>query len=339
MRQYFYLIFLSLISACLLSCNTSSNSPVSKTDFLMGTYISITSYDDQLPPGKISEGIDSAFQYIRSIERLASHYAPKSLIWQLNAERQEERKEKLSGDLLTLAREAMQIASDSEGKFDFTLWPVFRLWGFDSDSAGVPAQEKISSELQFVDFQQVSLQGDSLHLPAGMMVDFSGIAKGYAVEAARTILKRHGMKNFIIDAGGNLGIEWQQERTIAVQVRHPRKAEAFWGSFPIKTSCGIATSGDYHFYFMETGKRYHHILHPETGYPVEGVVGTTIVAPNAILADGYSTAVFAMGQTAGQEFIRSRPTLEGLMITEENGVLSTWVSPGLAQFFKTSEEQ
>lgn len=337
MHRYFYLIFLSLISACLISCNTSSNSPVSKTDFLMGTYISITSYDDQIPPGKISAGIDSAFQYIRSIERLASPYDKNSLIWQLNNARQVERRQKLSGDLLILAREALKIAADSEGNFDYTLWPVFRLWGFDTDSASVPAPEKINDELQFVDYQQVSLQDDSLHLPAGTMVDFSGIAKGYAVEAARTILKRHGMKNFIIDAGGNLGIEWHQERTIAVQIRHPRKTEAFWGSFPIKTSCGIATSGDYHFYFLEAGKRYHHILHPETGYPVEGVVGTTIVAPNAILADGYSTAVFAMGQSAGEQFITSRPTLEGLMITEKNGALNNWVSPGLAQFFEAGE--
>ncbi len=338
MPRYFYVILLTLLCGCLLNCNSTSGTPVSKTDFLMGTYISITSYDDQLPPGKISEGIDSAFQYIRSIERLASPYDNNSLIWQLNNARQDERRQKLSGDLLTLAREALKIAADSEGHFDYTLWPVFRLWGFDTDSASVPAPEKISHELQFVDYQQVSLQGDSLYLPAGMMVDFSGIAKGYAVEAARAILKRYGMKNFIIDAGGNLGIEWHQERTIAVQIRHPRKAEAFWGSFPIKTSCGIATSGDYHFYFLEAGKRYHHILHPETGYPVEGVVGTTIVAPNAILADGYSTAVFAMGQSAGEQFIHSRPMLEGLMITEKNDTLNTWVSPGLAQFFEAGEE-
>lgn len=337
MPRYYFFILLILLCSCFLNCNSTSGTPVSKTDFLMGTYISITSYDAQLPPGKINQGIDSAFQYIRSIERLASPYDKQSLIWQLNAARQDERTEALSGDLLTLAREALEIAADSKGKFDYTLWPVFRLWGFDTDSASVPSLEKISSELQFVDYQQVSLQGDSLHLPAGVMVDFSGIAKGYAVEAARTILKRQGMKNFIIDAGGNLGIEWQQERTIAVQIRHPRKAEAFWGSFPIKTSCGIATSGDYHFYFTEAGKRYHHILHPETGYPVEGVVGTTIVAPNAILADGYSTAVFAMGQAAGQQFIRSRPALEGLMITEENGTLNNWVSPGLVQFYTAGE--
>ncbi|NIW77932.1 MAG: hypothetical protein GWN16_00060, partial [Calditrichae bacterium] len=247
--------------------------------------------------------------------------------------------------LSAIVKNSLKIAKESEGKFDFTLWPVFRLWHFGTDSAAIPDSGKIDSALQHVDYQNVkidTLSGErenltQLHVPSGVELDFGGISKGFALEMARKELTKHGLRNFIIDAGGNLAIEWSKPDSVQIYVRHPRMEGEFWGQFPVYQSCGIATSGDYHFYFLEDGKRYHHILDPQTGYPVEKTASCSIVAPTSTLADGYSTAVFVMGMERGSQFIESRSELEGLMIYPGNDSLQTYLSSGLQNRFKRME--
>ena len=328
-----HLIFLCLIFI-LTSCRQSSHAPISRTDFLLGTYVNITSYDSELPEAQIDQALDEALGVIRDIEQQTNPYDRNSFIGRLNAGRGEARSVPLPPRLRALAEAALQLSNDTGGSFDFTLWPVFRRWHFESEHPKVPPADTIQAYLPRVDFRQVQLDSARLTVAAATELDFSGIVKGFAVEAAREVLQSHGLENFIIDAGGNLGLNWQRAQSVEIQVRHPRREGAFWGSFPLQNSCGIATSGDYHFYFMEDGRRYHHVLDPHTGYPVAQMVSTTIIAPNATLADGYSTAVFVMGVAAGQQFIESHPELEGLMIYQEGDSLATYLSPGLRGVFK-----
>lgn len=324
-------LFLILILA---SCRQTTHPPIARTDFLLGTYVNVTSYDTELPEAQIDQALDEALEVIREIEQLTNPYDSSSFIGRLNAGRGKTRSAPLPPRLRALAAAARQLSSDTGGSFDFTLWPVFRRWHFESEHPRVPPADTIRTYLPQVDFRRVRLDSAGLSVDAGTEIDFSGIVKGFAVEAAREILQAHGLENFIIDAGGNLGLGWQRAQTVEIQVRHPRRDGAFWGSFPRQNSCGIATSGDYHFYFMENGRRYHHVLDPHTGYPVVQMVSTTIIAPNATLADGYSTAVFVMGVEAGQQFIESHPELEGLMIYQDGDSLATYLSPGLRGIFK-----
>ncbi|RMF58577.1 MAG: FAD:protein FMN transferase [Calditrichaeota bacterium] len=309
--------------------------PVSRTEFLLGTYVTITSYDiaSEIPP---EQAIDSAFAAIRLIEKVSNPFDTSSIVTQLNLRSAQERKMRLPSVLAELVQRSMEISRQTQGQFDFTLWPVYKLWHFGTDSATVPPENQITEALLRVGWERVHFSPpDSIVLQPGVELDFGGIHKGFAVEKARLVLKKMGLQNFIIDAGGNLAIEWHRPDSVRVFVRHPRQEGKFIGMFPIYESCGIATSGDYQFYFMQNGKRYHHILNPQTGYPAEGVVSVSIVAPNAILADGFSTAVFVMGKLKGMAFIESHPELEGLIIFEDGGKgLQTQLSTGLRTIFK-----
>lgn len=326
-----------LFSILLLNCTPQQNGPVSKTDFMMGTYVSITCHDYDVEEAQINSAIEAAFAAIKKIEAKTNPYDERSLISVINRGKDEHRVVKLDSQLADLAGQAIDIAQKSGATFDFTLWPVFRLWNFDTDSAQIPSMEVIATALNHVDYRKVKLDSLSLLIDAGVEIDFNGISKGYAVETARKVLLAKGLKNFIIDAGGNLGIEWEKSQPMLVIVRHPRKDGVFWGEFPISKSCGIATSGDYHFYFMSDGRRYHHLLNPETGYPAENAVSTTIIAPTATLADGFSTAVFVMGIDAGKAFITANPDLEGLIIYQDTDSLQTYLSPALTESFKFSQ--
>ncbi len=328
-----------LIAMLLLPACRKKEAPVTSRRFLLGTYLNITSYDTELAPSLRRAAIDSAMNTIARLERLTNPYDTTSVVGRLNHHSARERRVVLPPSLADMLRQALNIARSSEGAFDITLWKVFKLWHFGTDSATVPPDTRIQDARLFVDWHQVQLDSaNHLTLPPGVEIDPGGIHKGYAVEQARQVLLRQGLKNFIIDAGGNLAIEWHRPDSVQVLVRHPRRDGEFWGYFPVGSNCGIATSGDYQFYIMQNGRRYHHILNPRTGYPAEGAVSVTIIAPNAALADGYSTAVFVMGHEVGMEFIESHPKLEGMIIYNEPGVgLKTRLSPGLKSKFILQE--
>jgi len=323
----------------LFSCS-KSHAPVSQTRILLGTFVTITDYDSTLEKSLIESAFDSAFRAITEIEAATNPFDPQSTIGKINRLSSEQTSFSISPELFSLLSSAMDISRQSEGSFDFTIWPVFKLWNFGSDSARIPDSGEIEQALRLVNFRNVQLDSGKISFAKkGMKIDLGGIVKGYAVETARSILIRNGLRDFIIDAGGNLGIEWHKRVPVEVQVRHPRKEGKFWCEFPIDSSVGIATSGDYQYYFIDNNNRYHHILVTRTGFPAKPTVSTTIIARDAIQADGYSTAVFVMGPVRGGEFIESHPELEGIMIFPLESHLETYVSSGLKESYTSLTDE
>jgi thiamine biosynthesis lipoprotein len=317
----------------IFSCS-KSHAPVSQTQVLLGTFVTITDYDSTLEKSIIESAFDSAFQAITEIEATTNPFDPQSTVGRINRLSEEQRVFSISPQLFSILSLARDISIQSQGSFDFTIWPVFKLWNFGSDSARIPDSKEIGQALQLVNFRDAQLDSGRISFAKkGMEIDLGGIIKGYAVEIARGILIQNSLRDFIIDAGGNLGIEWHKRVPVEVKVRHPRSEGKFWCQFPIDSSVGIATSGDYQYYFIENNTRYHHILDTRTGFPARPTVSTTIIARDAIQADGYSTAVFAMGPVRGSEFIESHPELEGLLIFPLEGHLDTYVSSGLKKSY------
>jgi thiamine biosynthesis lipoprotein len=174
-----------------------------------------------------------------------------------------------------------------------------------------------------------------------MRLDLGSIGKGYAIDRAVDLLTRAGMKKFIVDIGGKLGVCFegthQLDSTAAeIFVRHPRKGGEYFGSFRVGSGA-VSTSGDYQRFFIEDGVRYHHLLDPDTGYPVRGLVSVTVVTDNSLDADALSTVIFLRGREGAMKFIRDTPDLEGMIIYEQGDTLAWEVSEGLAGRFQRGE--
>lgn len=327
--------FLLAVAGLLAGCQRSAHLPVKHSRLLLGTFVEITDYDSDIPRSQVEAAIDSAFSLMGRFEKQINPFDSASAIARINRATHSDSVFEIDSLLAGVIHHALAIAAQSQGAFDISIWPVFKLWHFGTDSAIVPDPQSIREALPLVNWKNIRLKGQRLHfLQKGMQLDLSGISKGFAVELARGVLKSKGLRNFIVDAGGNLGVEWNRPDSIAIYVRHPRQAGAFWGKFPVQKSCGIATSGDYQNYFIQDSLRYHHLLNPQTGYPARELVSVTVVAPNAIEADGYSTAVFVMGKARGQRFLQSRPDLEGLLIYPEADSLATYLTPNLKPQFQ-----
>ena len=333
----------SLTILCLFSWSCSpSHSPVSRQSTAMNTYISVTIYDEGVTESRANELIDSAFAEIQRVEGLATDYSDSSEVGLVNSAAGID-SVNVSQELIGLLRTGMMYGDLSHGALDITIGPLVKAWDFLSAHPYALTREEVNALLPLVNYRSIVINGTSVFLPhRNMRIDLGSIGKGYAIERAVEKLKKAGLRKFIVDIGGKLGVWFEgthglDSTAAEVLIRHPRKEGGFFGRFRVGTGA-VSTSGDYQRYFMENGVRYHHLLDPETGFPVRGLMGVTVVTDDALAADAYSTVAFLLGREKGMEFIRNTPGLEGMVIYEERDSLKFDISSGFAKRFVRETE-
>jgi len=333
------------VLACLAvfpACKRSGG-PVVRETTAMDTYVTITVYDENLPAEKIHSAIDSAFAEIRRIEGFASDYSDSSEIGRANLLAGRDSL-LISAELAALLRTSFAYSDSSGGAFDITVGPLEVLWNILALHPRVPPPDSVQSALRLVGYRRVALHGRTLYLPRrGMRLDLGAIGKGYAVDRATEVLAKAGIDRAIVDMGGNLAVRWPGAQgwdsvVATISVRHPRIEGSFLGTFRYGSG-GVSTSGDYERCFIAGGRRYHHIMDPATGYPAQGVVSVTVVAPTAADADAISTTVFVLGRGKGMEFIRKTPGVDGFIVYEQGDTLGIDYSPGFRGRFSPGGAQ
>jgi thiamine biosynthesis lipoprotein len=161
----------------------------------------------------------------------------------------------------------------------------------------------------------------------GVRINLGGIAKGYVVERGVDILRRHGVEDGVVTAGGDSRLLGDRRgRPWMIGIRDPRRDGEVAISVPLEDEA-ISTSGDYERYFDEDGTRYHHIIKPSSGRPVEGIHSATVIGPDAVMTDALSTSVFVMGVDDGLNLIGCLPDYEAIVIDAEGQI---FYSIGLA---------
>ncbi len=228
-------------------------------------------------------------------------------------------------------RRALQIRELSGGAFDPGLGELTRLWGFSEDKQSYRAPdssviEGLRQNLIFSRDIRLTAQGDSavIGLRSGAL-DLGGIAQGYAVDRAVAVLKAQGIRHALVNLTGEIGVlgVGANGHSWRVGVQHPRQTDRHIGVIELTEGTFVATSGDYERFFIQDGRRFHHILDPATGYPADrGAVGITILAGNCLDADAMATAAFVMGPQAGIEFLDSLG-IKGLIVFAADGNTAT----------------
>ena len=164
-----------------------------------------------------------------------------------------------------------------------------------------------------------------------MKIHLGGIGKGYASERAIAILRQAGLRDFMIQAGGDLYVGGHKEgRLWRLGIKDPRgPADKTFAAIDL-TDSTFSTSGDDARFFLEDGIRYHHILDPRTGQPARLCRSVTIAAASPVLADAVAKGVFILGPEKGMTLVEKIPDLEAVIVTATNEVL---VSSGLKDRF------
>jgi thiamine biosynthesis lipoprotein len=164
---------------------------------------------------------------------------------------------------------------------------------------------------------------------AGVRIHLGGIGKGYAVDHAVAILRGAGLRDFMVQAGGDLYVAGRNHDVPwRLGIQDPRgPAEAHFAALELSDAT-FSTSGDYERFFDKDGTRYHHILDPSVGQPARGCRSVTVVTRQATVADGLSTGIFVLGPDRGMALVERLPDVEAVIVTADNTVL---VSSGLRQ--------
>jgi FAD:protein FMN transferase len=231
-------------------------------------------------------------------------------------------------EVLTRAR---QISEWTDGKFDVTFGALSGLWKFDHDQDNViPDMTEVRRRLPLIDYRAIRVDdtvGTVFLERKGMSIHLGGIGKGYAVDRGAAMMRRRGVRDFMIQSGGDLYVSGLKNgRPWQLGLQDPRSPAGRIFARVDLSDGTFSTSGDYERFFMKDGRRYHHILDPATGEPARGARSVTIVSNTATVADGLSTGVFIMGPEAGMALIERLPGVEGVIVSDKNEVL---ISSGL----------
>ena len=305
---------------------------VERAGVAMGSELRLTAWatDD----AAARSALDAVFAEFERLEAHMSTWRPGSDVLRINAAAGDHAVP-VAADVRDVLRMARQISEWTEGTFDVTFGALTDVWKFDHDQDNtIPSPEAIRARLPLIDYRQIEIDdraGTVFLKRAGMKIHLGGIGKGYAVEHAVQILRRAGLHDFMIQAGGDLYVGGHKDgRLWRLGITDPRGPEAHTFATIDLTDSTFSTSGDYARFFMKGGVRYHHILDPATGQPARLCRSVTIAAESPVLADAIAKGVFILGPEKGMALVERIPNLEAVIVTAKNEVL---VSSGLKARF------
>ena len=277
--------------------------------YYLDTVIIMTAYTED------GQALKDAMEECGRYERILSRTAEGSDVWRINHANGEP--VEVSDDTITVLQCAKRIGDLSGGAFDVTIAPVSTIWDFTSGTALLPAAEEIAKAAELVDYTRMELDGNTVTLPAGMMIDLGGIAKGYIADRVKAYLESRGIRNAILSFGGNIvaigakpdGNAWK------VGIQDIDRPTGDYMLVALNTGGSTVTSGIYERGFDLDGVRYHHLLSAETGWPVQNeLASVTIFSESSMEGDALSTAAFVLGPEKGMEMIDSLEGAEAVFI-------------------------
>ena len=321
-----FLVF--LIVATVLIIRQQQSAPYQKySDLVFGTTFSVTYQCDS----DMSRSIKAE---LMKVDYSLSPFNKESIITAVN----QNREVKLDTMFLDVYNLAMQISEDTEGAFDITVAPLVNAWGFGFKNRIMPTKLQVDSLMQLVGYQKISLENGVIHkADPRMMLDCSAIAKGYGSEAVAKLLRSRGVKNFMVEVGGEIitsgvnpqRVPWKvgviKPLDDSLNVSHEMQTVLN------VTDIAMATSGNYRNFYYENGKKYAHTVDPKTGYPVQHtILSATVLAKSCAVADAYATSFMVMGLERAKKILDRHPDMMAYLIySDEEGNTAVWFSPSL----------
>ncbi|MCR5312300.1 MAG: FAD:protein FMN transferase [Bacteroidaceae bacterium] len=235
---------------------------------------------------------------------------------------------------------AKYVAKETNGAFDITVAPLVNLWGFGFKNMSNVNEKTVDSLRQFVGFNNVELiNGHVKKQYSETMLDCSAIAKGYGVDAVGKYLESQGIKNYMVEIGGEVRVRGLNPKgeLWKIGVNKPIDDSTSVNSDieqVIKiTDMAMATSGNYRNFYIKDGKKYAHTIDPRTGYPVQhNILSSTVVAKDCATADAFATSFMVLGLEGAKEILKKHPEIRAFFIcSKDDGTTEEWMSDNMKE--------
>ncbi|MBQ8265977.1 MAG: FAD:protein FMN transferase [Bacteroides sp.] len=271
------------------------------------------------------------------VDNSLSPYNPSSIITRINHNEDTV----LNEHFVHVFNLAQQISSETEGAFDITVAPLVNAWGFGFKHSIDIEPSVIDSLRQFVGYQKIKLEdGKIIKEDERTMLDCSAIAKGYGVDRVARLLDQKGVKNYMVDIGGEVVLKGKNPRMknwrigINKPVEDSLSVNQELQTILEVSDVGMATSGNYRKFYYKDGKRYAHTIDPRIGTPVQhNILSATVIAKDCMSADAYATAFMVMGLEKAKAFCEAHPELHAYFICDGEGEsYEIFATPGMEKF-------
>lgn len=329
-KNFLWLAFLILATIWILTRHNQQAGYYSVNGLVFGTIYKITyQYDGDLKPDIEAE--------LKRFDFSLSPFNDSSVISRVN------RNEEVVTDSFfqTCFRRSMEISRRTKGAFDITVAPLANAWGFGFKKGAFPDSLMIDSLLQITGYEKVTMnKGRVIKQDARTMLSCSAVAKGYSVDVVARLLDRKGIRNYMVDIGGEVVVKGvnPNDRPWRIGINKPVD-DSLSVNQDLQTileisDAGLATSGNYRNFYYKDGKKYAHTIDPRTGYPVQhNILSSTVVAKDCMTADALATAFMVMGLEEAEAFCKADTTIDAYFIySGENGELKTYHTEGMKKY-------
>jgi thiamine biosynthesis lipoprotein len=329
------LLLLSSLTACTRELPTYQ-----EQSYVFGTLVEVSIYGEADP--KARQATAAVMHEFQRLHNMLHAWQPSELS-ALNAAFAQGKSQTITPELAAILRDATQLSKQSNGLFNPAIGGLIAAWGFQADEfkAQLPDEKKIAALVQAnPQMSDIVLNGNTASSRnRAVQIDLGGYAKGYALDRAAAILKQQGVRNALINIGGNvMALGTHGKRPWQIGIQHPRKPGPL-ATLELHDGEAVGTSGDYQRYFEVGGKRYCHLIDPATGQPVQGVQAVTILTHGAsagTLSDAASKPLFIAGE-ADWQAAAEQMKLESAMLVDAAGDIH--VSRAMAKRLKFADKE
>lgn len=318
---------------------------------IVGSYLIISQKKETVAPFQYSEGVIFGTTYhatyqcdstlngeilneLHAVDRSLSMFNPQSTISRINKGESTE----TDSLLRYIFQLATTVSRETNGAFDITVAPLVNAWGFGFKHGALPDSAQVDSLKSLIGWQRIRIENEKfLRDDSRMVIDLSAVAKGFGSDCVAEMFRRKGVKNFMIEIGGEvvtsgispknkpwrIGINKPEEDSTSVRNELQTVLQL--------NNCAMATSGNYRNFYIQDGRKIAHTIDPKSGYPVQhSILSSTVLAPSCAIADAYATAFMVLGKEGALEVLDKHPELMAYFIyTAEDGSFRIWKSPAL----------
>ena len=320
--------FLSLFFCLLSIVARAQEEPVYIEGKAQGTTYHITYFDAE--NRNFSAEIT---QLLKDFDKSVSTYDTSSIISKIN---RNVPNVVVDETFITCFKKAKEIHKNTNGAFDPTVYPLVNAWGFGPEKYDLVSKDLIDSLRQFVGFNKIKLKGNKIvKKDPRVRLDFNAFAQGYSVDLVAKLLKKHGIKNFIVEIGGEVYAEGTQPNDYAwtVGIEEPLENKISTNPFLVLieiNQLAVATSGNYRRFTEVNGVKVVHHIDPTTGYPTSNnLLSASIFANECITSDATATGILVMGLEKAKIYLEKHKELEAILIySDENGEFQVYETNG-----------
>ena len=325
-----FLIFAFCLLPFVLFLSACTKPPLyQQQSYVFGTLVEVSIYGEDEArakklTGQVLADFDQMHEYLHA-------WKPGSLSRMNEIFANAPAKAAIQPGMIPLLEDATHLSEQSGGLFNPAIGNLIRLWGFQNDEFKPLRPDPAEIEkwlLAKPKMSDIVVEGIEFHSknPA-VRVDLGGYAKGYALDVAADYLRAQGVKNALVNIGGNIiALGQHGKRPWQVGIQHPRKPGAI-ATLELRDGEAIGTSGDYQRYFELDGKRYCHIIDPRSGYPAQGVQAVTVLIPKrgnaGVLSDAASKPAFIAGKSGWLEAARKMGAQQAMLIDDRGEIYLT----------------